>query len=161
MQLGDNADESNKVTVGKLPCDFHVEGFACEYAKYLELCNYTPDSTGAIICSALLFVCSLILVVVGTLTSLFGPETITYSRSEGPGLLQFIQLYPGHISIFGALLAVFGRFLINANGLPPFTPESYLLRHYELQFAEVSDDLSQVSISYVDGEMFHISRHCV
>lgn len=160
MQLDDDADVKTKVMVDKLPCELQVDGFASDYAKYLELHNYTPESGGAIVCYVLLAFGGAFLALVGFLTLIFGPDTVTFSRLTGPTLLQFVQLYPGPIFTFGTLMVGLGRFLSSLNGEPPVTPEVYLLAFYELQFNDVPDDPAGLSIAYMDGDMFRINLDC-
>lgn len=157
MQLDDNANENRKVAVGNLPCDFHVDGFEGEYAMYLERRNYTPESTGTILCYGLLIVGGLFMALVGALTILFGPDTVSYSRLTGPTLMQLVQLYPGPLFTLGALMVGVGNYLSNLNGEPPLPPEGYLLTFYEMQFSDMPDDPAQVSLVYLDGDAFHIS----
>ena len=157
MQLDDDVDVKTKVVVDKLPCELQVDGFASDYAKYVELRNYTPESGGAIFCCVLLVFGGALLALVGFLTAVFGPDTVTFSLLTGPTLLQFVQLYPGPIFTFGALMVGLGRFLSSLNGERPVTPEVYLLAFYELEFNEMPDDPAGLSVAYMDGDMFRIS----
>lgn len=160
MQLEDDEEVSRTVAVDKLPCEFHVDGFADEYALHLEIHNSAPASVGALICCAILLIVGALIALLGGLTIVFGPRTVTYNALTGPSLLQFIQLVPGPIFTVGGLMVGVAAFIDNHNGKPPFAPEVYLLLFYELQFAEMPDDPSRISLEYLNDGKFRISLSC-
>lgn len=144
------------VKVETVPCKLVVAGFVDEYSQYLEREKVT-DKKLRYICFMLFGITSWLMILVGGLTSMFGPETISYSPQTGPTFVQLIQIYPGAILSIGVLLFVVSRFFDCASRTP-LSPERFLLAFYNVQLPEERGDQARISIAHVDGSLFQITR---
>ncbi|MCQ4319020.1 hypothetical protein [Stutzerimonas stutzeri] len=79
-----------------------------------------------------------IILAVGVLTLMFGPETIYYNRLHGMSFLQMIQAYPGPIITVGFLIASLGQLVSNSA---------------KKQHSEQFDALLAQRVSILDGDI--------
>ncbi|MBX8485266.1 hypothetical protein [Pseudomonas cichorii] len=141
------------IVVSSLPCELVVDGFVDEYSRYLGRHAGTAQPSASIL-PLLLGIVAWLMLVVGGLTLLFGPDSVTYSIGCGPTFFQFIQLYPGPIVSVGFLLLIAGQFFDSGQSGDLLRPELFLLAFYELQLPDGREDLSGLSIVYAGGDLF-------
>jgi len=79
-----------------------------------------------------------VILAVGVLTLMFGPETIYYNRLHGMNFLQMIQAYPGPITTAGFLIATLGQLVSNSA---------------KKQYIEQFDTLLAQRVSIPDGDI--------
>jgi hypothetical protein len=136
---------NKKIVVVSLPTQVTVDGFAESYLQYVIDRRYQ---------SIWLNLIGGLLAVVGFITLLTGPSTISYSLNTGPSFLQLIQMYPGPIVTVGLLLLGLNRYMetLALEGLK--APAEYLLDNYDIQVLGHPLDAAKVSITYLPEAEF-------
>ncbi|MFJ4144970.1 hypothetical protein [Pseudomonas sp. NPDC089734] len=157
MQDDNDVSFIKTITVNELPCELVVAGFADEYSAYLEQYRSREPVTGSLV-SLLLSLAAWMLIVVGGVTIIFGPNSVTYNLRAGPTFLQFIQIYPGPIVSVGSLLLALCKHMDDSFSTEPLTPELFLLTFYDVQLPDGMEDLTGFSLSYVEGALFQIAH---
>lgn len=78
----------DKVTLNNLPCLVRI--------------NLPPEPNDKLVTFLLYTAWGII--IIGGLTLIFGPETISYNIASGPTFIQLIQIYPGPIVSVGGFI---------------------------------------------------------
>jgi hypothetical protein len=152
MQSASDTGFIRSVVVPEFPGMLTVEGFENEYSRYVE--HHESQRISSLVPTILLVV-SLLMMIVGGLTSVFGPSTISYSMSSGPTFAQFIQMYPGPIFTVGSLLLMASQYLMSWSGAAR-EPDSFLLSSYTLELPAETDYSLGLSVIYLGGDVFSL-----
>lgn len=148
MQGSTEGISTNEIQLTSMAEDYQMLGFSALYAEHLQ-----TSIEGAIYFRILSFV-GLAITVVGILTIMFGPSTITYSILTGPTFTQFVQMYPGPIATVGGFVYVIGNALYAKRSLPPEVLVRSLFRFVGLDGEDVTES---VNIHYLGGDDFNFS----
>jgi hypothetical protein len=136
-----------EVDFESLPEEKEVPRFESRYEAYCRESKTTKVIANVVMCVAGL------MVFVGGCFLVFGPSTVMVNRFSGPTFIQFLQLYPGPIVSFGALLAFLGAKLVPDN----HTPETYMLTYYGLKGEEEWG--KPLKVDHVKGDLFRFDHY--
>lgn len=138
------------LTLGALPQDIHVPGFAQAYARH-QLRNHES------VLLILLRLAGWALVVAGVLLVLFAPRTVMVHALYGPTAWQQLLLMPQLPVIGGVLILGLVRLLAPALDRSPLSALEFFERFYLLKLDQrLADDLC-VKIRYLGGDAFAVA----
>lgn len=134
--------------------EFEVEGFDEALQAYIR--SQPSNDSGADVFGWLLLILGGGIAIIGLLTLIFGPETVTYRVLTGPTFFQYIQMYPGMVFSVGAALFSIGGSLARAK--LPVTPEQFLLDTYSLVQPDGSPLKGSYDICHLGEDRFFLEQ---
>jgi len=158
----DNNNRSIQFDASTLPATVNVPGFNQAYQDYLSANLPENPSNGTATLGTIISGIGILIIVVGALILLFGPEYVTYNRYRGPTFFQFLQLYPGPITTGGFLVAALGQALANSgqkSSAQLLTEQGFLLTNYPLEPQNISPFMKDDEFflfNYDGGDQFTV-----
>ena len=153
MQDKNDVDNRPKIVVRDVPGEFVVDDFMDRYSRYLDAAKAGRRNVGPI-APGFVTTCGFILTICGALMVIFGPSSVRYSYSTGPTFFQYLQMYPGLITVLGFVITSVGRFIDAHDNTVLKTPEQFLWAHYELEFPRASNGPRLFSTVHMEGGTF-------
>lgn len=143
-----------------LPTTITVQGFDALYTEHLLSQESNKKSSGVML-PILLSLPGYIIIVLGILILLFGPEQIRYSIYHGPSFFQWMQMRPGMVVTIGFACVAGAQLLaksINATDIKTDAAE-FFLANYQLRpqnLNEFSEHKQNFEIAYKGSDQFEI-----
>ncbi|MCD5994667.1 hypothetical protein KDX38_14110 [Pseudomonas sp. CDFA 602] len=150
MQDENEVDTRKKIAVHSMPCELIVPGFTDEYSAYLRADGADGFGYGFVT------ILGFILLVLGGVTILLGPDSIWLAYGASPTFFEYIQLYPGPIATIGGLLLAFGKSIDSHDANLTMTPEQFLVSAYQLSLPENTDLEKTLTITHVEAGLFEL-----